>query len=146
MSKTEAVRFMNDMANDPGLTIKLNSIEDNDLLRKTIADAGYDFTPDEMEKVINELEPNQVSMTKLSEDDLDNVVGAGPFSAIWGGCKKVARPIAIAGRRIVHDETKEEAEREVDIILSGDDDLIGAGDQIAEGADDILKGVKDLFD
>ncbi|GAB7022591.1 Nif11-like leader peptide family natural product precursor [Salidesulfovibrio brasiliensis] len=146
MSKTEAVRFMNDMANDPELTIKMNSIEDNDLLRKTIADAGYDFTPEEMGEVINNPESNQIRMTKLSEEELDSVVGAGPISGIWGGCKKIARPIAIAGRRIVHGETKEEAEREVDITLGGGDDLISAGDQIADGADDILRGVKDLFD
>lgn len=144
MSKNEAIRLVNDMANNPELIVSMDKMETNEALAAFIADAGYDFTPEEMKEAIQNLEPDQLQVRELSEDELDQVVGAGPFSAVWGGCKKVARPIAVAGRRIIHGETKDQAQREVDYALGGGSDLIDAGDQIADGVDDIVGGIVDI--
>ena len=84
MSVESAAAFYDRLENDLALMAKLKELSDKELLVLYVKDElGYEFTQEEMRKVLFERNP------EMSEEDLQSVVGGVGGSAASGGADGV---------------------------------------------------------
>ena len=86
MSIQDAKAFFNAVITDDNFRSQLQSTKTNEERTVTIRAAGYNFTPEESQQLLNQITEAVATVNSLSEAELEAVAGgaAGPGGALLG--------------------------------------------------------------